>query len=105
VVFRGVYAAAVIGGCALVAGGLAIGRNPHVAQVGWYFGSLLSIVILGVGVATRWASLPGLAAVTGRWDVVPATFAIAFACAFLGLPASVLMGIDVPYPQRQQWEE
>jgi hypothetical protein len=100
-----VYAAAVIGGCALVAGGLAIDRNPHVAQASWYFGSLLSVVILGVDVVTRWASPPGLTAVTGRWDVVPATFALAFACAFLGLHASVLMGINVPYPQRQQWEE
>jgi hypothetical protein len=36
-----VYATAVIGGCVLAAGGLAIGRNPDVAQASWYFGSLL----------------------------------------------------------------
>lgn len=100
-----VYAAAMIAGCALAAGGLAIGRNPHVAQASWYFGSLLSVVILGVDVATRFAELPGLTAVTGRWDLMPATIALALACAFIGLHASVLLGINVAYPQRQRWED
>jgi hypothetical protein len=100
-----VYAAAVIAGCVLAAGSMGIGRNPHVAQAGWYFGSLLSVIILGVDVATRIASLPGMTAVTGRWDFAPATFALAFAGAFIALHASVLLGINVAYPQRQQWED
>jgi len=100
-----VYAVAVIAACLLAAAGMAFGRNPAVAQAGWYFGSLLSVVILGVDVATRITSLPRLTAVTGRWDVAPATFALAFAGAFIGLHASVLLGINVASPRRQQWED
>jgi ABC-type proline/glycine betaine transport system permease subunit len=51
------------------------------------------------------ARLPGLTAVTGRWDLAPATIALAFACAFLALHASAVLGINVAYPQRQQWED
>jgi hypothetical protein len=99
------YAVVVIAACLLVAGGMAFGRNPAVAQAGWYFGSLLSVVILGVDVLTRITSLPGMTAVTGRWDVAPATFALAFAGAFIGLHASVLLGINVAYPRRQHWQD
>ncbi|ORV92392.1 oxidoreductase [Mycobacterium interjectum] len=100
-----VYAAAVIAACLLAAGAMGFGRNPAVAQAGWYFGSALAVVVIGVDVATRIASLPGLTAVTGRWDVAPATFALAFAGAFVGLHASVLLGINVAYPRRRQWED
>ena len=100
-----VYAAAVIAGCVLAAGSMGIGRNPRVAQAGWYFGSLLSVIILGVEVATRVVSLPGLVGVTGRWDFAPATLALAFAGAFIALHASVLLGINVAYPQRQHWAD
>jgi hypothetical protein len=99
------YAVAVIAACPLIASALAFGRNPRVAQAGWLLGSLLSVVVLVVDVATRLASLPGLVAVTGRWDLAPATFALAFACAFVGLHGSVLLGINVAYPQRQHWED
>ena len=98
-------ATALIAGCLLAAGSTGFGRNPHVAQAGWYFGSLLSVVILGLDVGTRVASLPGLATVTGRWDFAPATCALALAGAFIGLHASVLLGINVAYPQRQHWED
>ena len=99
------YAAAVIAGCVLIAGGLGFGRNPRVPQASWFGGSLLSVLVLGVDVATRWASLPGLTAVTGRWDVAPATLALGFASAFVGLHASVLLGINVAYPHRQHWAD
>ncbi|OBH00378.1 MULTISPECIES: oxidoreductase [unclassified Mycobacterium] len=99
------YAVAVIAACLLVAAGMGVGRNPAVAQASWYFGSLLSVVVLGVDVATRITSLPGLTAVTGRWDVAPATFALAFAGAYIGVHASVLLGINVAHPRRQQWED
>jgi hypothetical protein len=100
-----VYAAAVIAGCALAAGGMGIRRNPHVAQASWYLGSALSVVVLGVDFATRLAAVPGLTTITGRWDLVPASFALALACAFIGLHASVLLGINVAYPQQQRWED
>lgn len=100
-----VYAVAVIVACLLVAFSMGFGRNPAVTQAAWYFGSLLSVVLLGVDVATRITSLPGMTAVTGRWDVAPATFALAFAGAFIGLHVSVLLGINVAYPRRQHWED
>lgn len=100
-----VYAAVAIGACVLAAGALGFGRNPQVARAGWYFGSLLSVAFLGLGMATRFVNLPGLAAVTGRWDVVPATFVVAFAAAFIAVHVSVLVGINVAYPQRQHWED
>ena len=100
-----VYAIALIAGCLAVSGSIGVGRNPRVAQAGWYFGDLLSVVFLGVAVGTRIVSVPGLAALTGRWDVVPVTFALAFAAAFIAVHGSVLLGINVAYPQRQHWAD
>ena len=48
--------------------------------------------------------MPGLVAVTGWWDFAPGTFALAFAGAFLALHVSVLLGINVAYPQQQGWQ-
>ncbi|EUA54741.1 putative membrane protein [Mycobacterium xenopi 4042] len=42
---------------------------------------------------------------TGRWDFAPATFAFAFAGAFVAVHMSVLLGINVAYPQRQGWHD
>lgn len=100
-----VYAAVVIALCLMFAGSLGYGRNPRVAQAGWYFGSLLALAVLAVDVGTRMASLPGLVAVTGRWDFAPATLTLACAGAFIALHGSVLLGINVAYPRRQHWED
>ena len=100
-----VYAAVVIACCLLAAAVMGFGRNPRVPKAGWYFGSLLSVVLLGLDLGTRVASLPGMTAATGRWDFAPATFVLAFAGAFIGLHASVLLGINVAYPQRQHWKD
>jgi hypothetical protein len=100
-----VYAVVVIAACLLAAASMGFGRNPAVTQAGWFVGSLLSVIILCVDVATRIASLPGMTTVTGRWDVAPATFALAFAGAFIGLHGSVLLGINVAHPRRQHWED
>ncbi|WP_068186089.1 hypothetical protein [Mycobacterium sp. UM_CSW] len=81
-----VYAVAVIAGCLLVGLALWVGRNPHVAQAGWCFGSLLSVVVIGVDVLTLVVYLPALTEMTGRWDFAPASFA--FAGAFLALHGS-----------------
>ena len=66
-----VYAVVMIAGCLSVAGSIGFGRDPRVAQAGWYFGDLLSVVFLGVAVGTRIVNLPSLAALTGRWDFDP----------------------------------
>ena len=100
-----VYAAVVVALCLMFAGSLGFGRNPRVAQAGWYLGSLLAAAIVAVDVGTRVVGLPALVAVTGRWDFAPATFALALAGAFIGLHGSVLLGINVAYPRRQHWED
>lgn len=100
-----VYAVLTVAGCLLAAGSIMTGINPRVAQLGWYFGDLLSVVLLGLVVGSRIAGLPGLVSVTGRWDFAPATFTLAFAGAFIAVHASVLLGINVAYPQRQHWED
>ncbi len=100
-----VYATAVIACCPLVVGSMGYGRNPLVAQAGWYAGSLLSMIVLGVGIATRLAGLPGMTAMTGRWDFAPASFSLIFAGAFVAVHGSVLLGINVAYPKRQGWTD
>lgn len=100
-----VYTAAVIACCVLAAAAAWFGRNPRVPQWGWLFGDLISVVFIGTYLASRAASLPGLVAVTGRWDFAPGTLAGAFALAFITVHMSVLLGINVAYPKRQQWSD
>ncbi|WP_025735696.1 hypothetical protein [Mycobacterium genavense] len=100
-----IYATVVAVGCVLLAGVLYFGRNSLVAHSGWRFGSLLCLAVLGADVGTRMARLTGMTAITGRWDFAPATFALAFAGAFVALHATVLLGINVAYPQRQHWTD
>jgi hypothetical protein len=104
-VYFKVYCAILIAGCLLVAGGMWFGLNARVAALSWFFGDLLSLSYLAIYLASRAASLPGLVAVTGRWDFAPGTFALAFAGAFIALHMSVLLGINVAYPQRQHWPD
>jgi hypothetical protein len=98
-----VYTAIVEACCLLTAASLWLGRNPRVPQLGWFFGDLVSVVFLGLYLASRATTLPGLVAVTGRWDFAPGTFAGAFALGFIAVHMSVLLGINVAYPQRQPW--
>jgi hypothetical protein len=99
------YAVALIAGCLLAAGGTWLNLNPLVPRLGWLLGSLVSLVFIGIYLASRAVSLPGLVAVTGRWDFAPGTFALAFAAGFIGVHVSVLLGINVAYPQRQGWQD
>jgi hypothetical protein len=98
-----VYTAILVACCLLTAVSLWLGRNPHVPQLGWFFGDLVSVVFLGLYLFSRPAALPGLVAVTGRWDFAPGSLAGAFALGFLAVHMTVLLGINVAYPQRQQW--
>jgi hypothetical protein len=100
-----VYAAILGACCLLTAASLWMGRNPRVPQLGWFFGDLVSIVFIGLYLASRMAPVAGLVAVTGRWDFAPGTFAGAFALGFIAVHMSVLLGINVAYPQRQQWSD
>jgi hypothetical protein len=100
-----IYAAVLIAGCLLSAGAIWLNLYPVVPQLGWFLGSVLSLAFLSVYVASRVASLPGLVAVTGRWDFAPGTLALAFAAGFIVVHMSVLLGINVAYPQRQGWTD
>jgi hypothetical protein len=100
-----VYAAILETFCLLTAASLWLGRNPLVPQLGWFFGDLMSVVFLGLYVVSRAATLPGLTAITGRWDFAPGTLAGTFALGFVAIHMSVLLGINVAYPQRQQWSD
>lgn len=100
------FAAYVLGlsaACALAAGAMVFALKPIVPQAGWYFGSLVCSAFLCAYLVTRWVQLPGLVGVTARWDFAPGTLGIAFAGAFLAVHTTVLSGINVAYPQRQQW--
>jgi hypothetical protein len=98
-----VYAAILGACCLLTAVCLWLGRNPVVPQLGWLCGDVISVAFLAVYLASRVATLPGLVAVTDRWGFAPGTFAGAFALGFLAVHMSVLLGINVAYPQRQPW--
>lgn len=98
-----VYAALLMICCLVAGAAMTFAPKPHVPQAGWYFGSVVCLAFLAVYLASRWVTLPGLEALTGRWDVVPGTFAVAFAPAFIAVHTTVLSGINVAYPQRQQW--
>lgn len=100
------FAAYVLGlsaACALAAGAMVFALKPIVPQAGWYFGSLVCSAFLCAYLVTRWVQLPGLIGVTARWNFAPGTLGIAFAGAFLAVHTTVLSGINVAYPQRQQW--
>jgi len=99
------YAAGVITACLVVAGLLWLAFKPAVAQVSWFVGDLVCLALLGIYFASRAVSLPGLVAVTGRWDFAPGTFTFVLAGAFLVLHMSVLLGINVSYPRRQNWRD
>ncbi|HEY9305393.1 MAG TPA: oxidoreductase, partial [Mycobacterium sp.] len=78
-----VYTASLVACCLLAAASLWLGRNPRVPQLGWLFGDLVSIVFLGLYLFSRPAPLPGLVALTGRWDFAPGSLAGAFALGFI----------------------
>lgn len=100
-----VYAVALIVGALVAAGAMWLAVNPRVPQLGWLAGDVVSVIFLVLYLVSRAASLPGLVALTGRWDVAPGSFAAAFALGFIAVHFSVLLGINVAYPQRQNWRD
>lgn len=100
-----VYVAVLIAACPGAAAAMAFAAKPFVPQAGWYAGSLVCAAFLVIYLSSRFLSLPGLVAVTGRWDLAPGTFAMAFAAGFIAVHTTVLSGINVAYPQRQNWHD
>lgn len=100
-----VYVALLTAACLAAATGMAFAIKPIVPQAGWYAGSLVSMAFLLVYVVSRFVSLPGLVALTGRWDLAPGTLAMGLAAGFIAVHTTVLSGINVAYPQRQNWRD
>ncbi|OBG59175.1 oxidoreductase [Mycobacterium sp. E3339] len=98
-----VYAALLAICCLTAAAAMAFALKPQVPQAGWYLGSLTCLAFLAIYLVSRWFRLPGLEALTGRWDLAPGTLALACAAGFIAVHTTVLSGINVAYPQRQQW--
>lgn len=86
--------------CSLLAGG-----TDDDQPRGWWAGSAGCVVYLGVYLGSRTAGLPGMPELAGWWDYAPGTFAGAFALAYLGLHASIILHINVAHPQRRCWHE
>lgn len=99
------YVAVLTAGCLIAAGAMIFRLKPLVVQGGWYLGSVVCMGFLVVYLVSRWVSLPGLEALTGRWDLAPGTLAMALAAAFVALHTTVLSGINVAYPQRHHWHD
>lgn len=99
------YAVAVAVCCVLAAVAMWLSRYPRVLRAAWMCGDGISVFFIAVYLITRPATLPGLMAITGRWDVAPATLAGACALGFLAVHLSVLLGINVAYPHHQQWSD
>lgn len=100
-----VYSTVLIAACLAAAGALVSGFKAGVPQAGWYFGSLACLAFLTVYLVGRWVTLPGLEALTGRWDFAPGTLAMACAAGFIAVHTTVLSGINVAYPQRRDWRD
>lgn len=99
------YSGLVITGCGVAAVAMWLAANPVVPPAAWRLGSLVSALFVASYVVTRPITLPGLAAITGHWDFAPGTLALACGAGFLALHTSVLLGINVAYPQRRQWHD
>lgn len=97
------YVVVLAAGCVTAASAMVVGIKPAVPQAGWYLGSMVCAAFLALYLVTRWISLPGLVTVTGRWDFAPGTLGMACAAAFIVVHTTVLSGINVAYPRRQQW--
>ncbi|OBB79966.1 oxidoreductase [Mycobacterium colombiense] len=97
------YALVLAAACVTAASAMVVRITPAVPQAGWYLGSLVCLGFLALYLVTRWVSLPGLVAVTARWDFAPGTLGMACAAAFIAVHTTVLSGINVAYPRRQQW--
>jgi len=100
-----VYSAALVAGCVIAAGAMAWGVNPRAPRIGWHLGSATCLAFLVAYLVTRAVGLPGLDTLTGRWDLAPGTFGMAFAAGFVVVHTTVLSGINVAYPQQRHWHD
>jgi hypothetical protein len=99
------YSTVVVAGCAFTIMALWPGLSSVRPQHGWRLGSVLCVIYSGLYLASRAASLPRLVGLSGRWDYAPATLALGCAAGFIAVHMSVLLDINVAYPQRRDWPD
>lgn len=100
-----VYVVGLCATCLGAAAAMAIRIRPAVPQAGWYAASMVCMAFLVIYVVSRLVTVAGLVAVTGRWDLAPGTLAMALAGGVIAVHTTVLSGINVAYPQRQNWHD
>jgi len=98
-----VYCGVMIIGCVVAVGATWIDVDDIVPAAGWVAGAILCMAFMIGYPISRMVSLPGLSALTGRWDLAPGNLALACAVAFLGLYLTVLFGVNVAFGQRRGW--
>lgn len=98
-----VYCAAVMLGCVVAAGLTVIDVDDVVPKLGWLAGGAVCTVSVIGYLISRLVRMPGLPELTGRWDVAPASLALACAAMFSVLQLSVLAGVNVAFGQRRAW--
>lgn len=100
-----VYCVAVIIGCLGAAALTWIDVDDIVPRTGWVAGGVVCTAFVIGYVVTRLVSLPGLPALTGRWDLAPGSLALACAGGFLAVALTVLSGMNVAFGQRRGWTD
>lgn len=98
-----VYCAVMIIGCVVSAGTTWVDADDIVPAAGWVAGAILCTTFLIGYPISRMVSLPGLSAMTGRWDLAPGNLALACAAGFLVLYLTVEFGVNVAFGQRRGW--
>lgn len=100
-----VYLAVLIAGCLGAVAAMASAVKPLVPQAGWYAGSLICAAFLVIYLVSGFVSLPGPVALTGRWDLAHGTLAMGLGGGFIAVHTTILSGINVAYPRRQNWRD
>ena len=99
------YCGAVIVGCLAVAGAIWVDVDALAPWLAWLAGSVLCTAFLAGYLISRLAILPGLPALTGRWDIAPGSLAGLCAAGFLAVHLTVLTGINVAFGQHRDWHD
>ncbi|TSE00964.1 oxidoreductase [Skermania sp. ID1734] len=76
-----------------------------VVWAGWALGVIASIAFVVFYVVSRLAGLPGMPEARTWWDYSPGSLAGACALMYLGLSASIPLGIVIAYPQKRAWHD
>lgn len=74
-------------------------------RLGWWLGSMISVLTIVAHVVSRTWGLPGWEEAIGAWDVPAGTVATAFELLFVFLHFSIITGMNVAAPDRRDWHD